>query len=88
MNETHEMERDRGRVLVLATLAVVAIVILSQVAYTPALPFSPPLDATPVDGALRPKLKLPLIKRINPFRKREPDEYPQAYSREVQAPGS
>jgi hypothetical protein len=82
MIEPHEMERDRGRVVVIATLAVVAIFLLSQVAYLPALPYHPPLDATPVDGALRPKPHLPQLKRLNPFKKKERNERPQ-----VQAPG-
>jgi hypothetical protein len=72
MIEPHEMEPDRGRVIVIATLAAITIFLFSQGYYPSKTPFPPP-GVTPVDGAIKKRPKLPLLKRINPLRKPEPD---------------
>ncbi len=78
MIEPHEIEPDRGKVVVIAALAVAAIFLLSQVAYPPApLKLIPTPDATPADGTpLKPK-RLP-FRRFQPFRKEYEDVSPPA----------
>jgi hypothetical protein len=73
MIEPHEMEPDRGSAIVVAALAAVTIFLFSQGYYPAKPPFLPTPDTTPVDGIMKKRPNLPLLKRINPLRRSEPD---------------